>query len=125
IALSGVTYDVEVEFGKVSPTARWSLFYTDKKDTFLGGVAIIEDLSVTTTSVAWDVSFVEPGTYYLYGMLTDASVTTVHFAPGNFVIDGELTGNSPPQVKLASPDGDKRYEPGSDLAITFTASDKD
>lgn len=125
VALSAISYDVQVSFGNVAPTARWGLFYTDKKDTILGGVAIIEDLATTTTQVPWDVSFVESGTYFLYAMLTNGSVTTVHFAPGSFEIAGGVSGNSAPSIHLTSPAGDLIYAPGADVTVAFTASDKE
>jgi hypothetical protein len=123
--VKGASYDIAVEFINTSATATWGIFYTPTQGSVAGGLAILEDLPVTLTTVTWDTSFVDPGTYYVYVVLVNEGISNIYNAPGSFKFEGSLDLNKAPVATIASPDGDRSYAPGDKIAITYTAVDAD
>jgi len=123
--VSGASYDIAVEFFNASATATWSVFYTPNKGSVAGGLAILGDLPVSTTTITWDTSFVDPGLYYIYVVFVNEDISNIYNAPGSFKFEGSLDLNQAPVATVASPEGDRTYAPGDTVAITFTAVDAD
>lgn len=123
--VKGASYEIALEFKNPSATATWSIFYTQTKDSVVGGLPILEDLPVATNKVSWDTSFMDPGVYYVYVVFVSETVTNVYTAPGSFKFEGNLDLNKAPVVTVASPLGDRAYLIGDSIAITFNAIDAD
>lgn len=79
----------------IEPTV--ALYYTTSKDSF-NGTLIIDGIRQTAGTQSgdyvWDVSQLEPGAYYVYGMIYDARGVGRAWAPGAVVIvPSEQTGS--------------------------------
>lgn len=130
---SGVV-KVELAFTDVDPAATWSVYFA-KTATATNGTAIAIDLPVSQTSVDWDTTDVEAGTYYLYAVLTSgsssgrsnaaAAVTIAAAGADDGGEEGAGDANKKPTLALDFPAGENVLVAGMPQAIKYTAADAD
>ena len=81
--------DVGAEFRDAENEAKLSLYF-DRDGTGADGTEIVKDLALDpanpTASYSWNIAALQPGGYYVYGVLSNAQRTSVAYAPGLVVI---------------------------------------
>lgn len=64
------SYTITMVGSSSTPTSTLSLFY-DRSDSERTGIALVEELPLTTSSYTWQPTAMASGTYYLYAMVDD------------------------------------------------------
>lgn len=100
---------IEVNFAEsVTPTATWSLLYTDNGNSVENGKVIVSDLPITENKVNWQTAFVEPGIWYLFATLREGEIVSVHRASVTVTVGGDAIGdNRAPAVQFDVPNNDR------------------
>ncbi len=123
--VAGEFFTISVGFKEVLVDDIWTLSYVSNA-TAKKGAHIAENLPVTARRIDWDTTQLPNGTYFIYGELTSLNGIFTTSAPGSIVVaHGVATGNSPPAVRITSPNGGETYAAGTTVAVNWNATDAD
>jgi hypothetical protein len=80
---------IGVEYRDAENQAQLSLYF-DRDDTGADGTEIVKDIALDPAKTAamyqWNIAALQPGRYYVYGVLSNGQRTTVTYAPGVLVV---------------------------------------
>jgi hypothetical protein len=97
----------------------WSLFYTRSFKSIDNAKPIKESLEPDETSVEWDTTKIEPGTYFLFASLHFGSQVNVRFFQGAITIETADSDNRTPFVSVTTNFRQQIIDPAAE---TFTVN---
>jgi mono/diheme cytochrome c family protein len=113
--VAGDSLEINVALADARKTTKWSIHFASEKGAVSGGLTIADNIPATQTTYAWDTSVVDPGTYYLYAVVTDGTDQL------KFPAKGAVQVTRAPVVTLTSHQGEQIFKnqvgPGN---ITWT-----